>query len=174
MKVADSLYTSKIRYGIQLMGKVRTETEDPKNHLLKKIQVTQNKFASFMAGKSLLDKIPSEKILGDIKLLSVNQLNAQSKLQAVWKSTNSKNYPSKWEKDPKLVDARTRSVQKDSLLVVGKGLKLQSTFYSDAASLWNKAPDCKKMQNHFTQLKKKLKSLFCLYLHNVKCTCTFF
>ena len=51
MKVADSLYTSKIRYGIQLMGKVRTETEDPKNHLLKKIQVTQNKFARFMAGE---------------------------------------------------------------------------------------------------------------------------
>ena len=31
MKVADSLYTSKIRYGIQLLGKVRTTAEDPIN-----------------------------------------------------------------------------------------------------------------------------------------------
>ena len=107
MKVADSLYTSKIRYGIQLMGKVRTAAEDPKNNLLKKIQVTQNKFARFMAGKSLLDKISMEKILGDIKILSINQLNAQSNLQAVWKSINNENYPIKWEKDTKLVDAKT-------------------------------------------------------------------
>ena len=35
VKVADSLYTSKIRYGIQLMGKVRTKPEDPINSLLK-------------------------------------------------------------------------------------------------------------------------------------------
>ena len=90
MKVADSLYTSKIRYGIQLMGNVRTNAEDPKKSLLKKVQVSQNKFARFMGGKSLLEKIPTEKILGDLKLLSVNQLNAQCKLQEVWKSLNNK------------------------------------------------------------------------------------
>ena len=44
MKVADSLYTSKIRYGIQLLGKVRTNAKDPINTQLKKIQVAQNKF----------------------------------------------------------------------------------------------------------------------------------
>ena len=57
MKVADSLYTSKIRYGIQLLGKVRTNDKDPINTQVKKIQVAQNKFARFMAGISLLDKI---------------------------------------------------------------------------------------------------------------------
>ena len=108
MKVADSVYTSKIRYGIQLMGKVRTTKEDPTNSLLKKVQVAQNKFARFMAGKSLIDKINTEKILIDIKLLSVNQLNAQIKLQEVWKAQNNKNYPTQWVLDPKIVDARTR------------------------------------------------------------------
>ena len=157
MKVADSLYTSKIRYGIQLMGKVRTTKEDPKNNLLKKIQVTQSKFARFMAGKSLLDKIPTEKILGDIKLLSVHQLNAQSKLQAVWKSINMEKYPINWDKDPKLVDARTRSIQKDSLLVIGKGQKLQSTFYSDAASIWNKAPESIKYAKTLYTVKREIK-----------------
>ena len=51
MRVAESLYTSKIRYGVQLMGKVRTSVVDPINYLLKKVQVAQNKFARFMAGK---------------------------------------------------------------------------------------------------------------------------
>ena len=66
-------------------------------------------------------------------------------------------YPIKWEKDPKLVDARTRSIQKDSLLVIGKGQKLQSTFYSDAASLWNKAPECIKNAKTLYTVKKEIK-----------------
>ena len=98
-----------------------------------------------MGGKSLLDKIPTEKILGEIKLMSVNQLNTQSKLQEVWKSINKKDYPIIWEKDSKLLDARTRSIQKDSLIVVGKGRKLQATFFSDAARLWNKAQGNQKI-----------------------------
>ena len=141
MKVADSLFTSKIRYGIQLMGKDRTKQTDPINTLLKKIQVVQNKFARFMAGKSLMDKITTKKILCDQKILSVNQLNAQIKLTEVWKSKNNSNYPIKWVIDPKLVDARTRSIQKESLIVTGKSHRLQSRFYSDAARLWNVAPD---------------------------------
>ena len=157
MKVADSLYTSKIRYGIQLMGKVRTTKEDPTNSLLKKVQVAQNKFARFMAGKSLIDKINTEKILSDIKLLSVNQLNAHIKLQEVWKAQNNKNYPTQWVLDPKIVDARKRSVQKEALIVDGKGLRLQSTFYSDAANLWNKAPDAIKKSLTIYSAKSEIK-----------------
>ena len=68
------------------MGKVRINITDPMNSLLKKIQVTQNKFARFMAGKTLMDKVNTEKIIHDTKLLSVNQINAQIKLQEVWKA----------------------------------------------------------------------------------------
>ena len=124
------------------------------NTLLKKIQVAQYKFARLMASRSLLDKI-----LGDIKLLLVNQLNAQCKLLEVWKSINNKNHPKIWEIDPKIVDARTRSIQKESLIVVGKGLKLQLTFYSDAARLWNKAPDA--IKNHYLVQRKKLNAGHC-------------
>ena len=53
MRVADSLYTSKIRYGIQLMGKVRTSVVDPINSLLKKVQVAQNKFARFTGSREM-------------------------------------------------------------------------------------------------------------------------
>ena len=59
--------------------------------------------------------------------------------------------------DPKIVDARTRSIQKESLIVVGKGLKLQSTFYSDAARLWNKLLNAIKNSKSLFSAKKEIK-----------------
>ena len=106
---------------------------------------------------SLLDKINTETILQENKILSVNQLNAQIKLQEVWKSKNFKNYPTQWETDAKLVDPRTRSIQKDSLVVTGKSAKAQSTFYSDAASLWNDAPETIKNAKSLYSVKKEIK-----------------
>ena len=44
-RVADSLYTSKIRYGIQLFGKVRLSENDQTKALLESLQLTQNKCA---------------------------------------------------------------------------------------------------------------------------------
>ena len=70
---------------------------------------------------------------------------------------NNKKYPILWEKDPKVVDTRTRSIQKDSLIVISKGLKLQSTFYSDAARLWNRAPDVIKNIKTLFSAKKEIK-----------------
>ena len=128
LRVADSLYTSKIRYGVQLLSKVRIIKEDPVNGLFKKIQVTQNKFARFLAGTSLLDKMRTDKIFEDLKFLSVNQINAQIKLQEVWKSKNLKNYPLQWSNDPKRVDSRTRSIQTESLMVMGNGQKCYAPF----------------------------------------------
>jgi hypothetical protein len=55
--IGNSLYTSKIRYGIQLLGKVRTEEDETAQTCLNKLQ---NKLAQFMGGKSLLDIIPTK------------------------------------------------------------------------------------------------------------------
>ena len=79
-------------------------------------------------------------------------------LRANYKQSGSRQIAKTFQSNGKLIDARTRSVQKDSLLVVGKGLKLQSTFYSGAASLWNKAPDCIKNAKSFYTVKKEIKS----------------
>ena len=46
-RIADSLYTSKIKYGIQLFGKVRLSESEPTESLLESLQITQNKFANF-------------------------------------------------------------------------------------------------------------------------------
>ena len=61
-RVADSLYTSEIRYGVQLFGKVRLHDDDPKNALLNSLQTTQNKFARFLNGSKLGDKINNNSI----------------------------------------------------------------------------------------------------------------
>ena len=85
-KIADSLYQSKIRYGIQLFGNVRLKNEEPSQKLLSSIQTAQNKLARFLTGKSLLDKIPTSEIFKELMIPSVNQINAQIKLLQVWKS----------------------------------------------------------------------------------------
>ena len=99
-RIVDSLYTSKLRYGLQLLGKVRTSDEDSTNGLLAKLQVSQNKLARFLNGSSLVDKICNKEIYKNINLLSVNQLNCQIKLKEVWKSINDVTYPIQWDLKP--------------------------------------------------------------------------
>ena len=42
-KVADGIFTSKLRYGLQLFGKVRRNIEDPINEDISALQKLQNK-----------------------------------------------------------------------------------------------------------------------------------
>ena len=42
--VADSLWTSKLRYGLQLTTKVRLKEEDKSEQNTKAVQIAQNKF----------------------------------------------------------------------------------------------------------------------------------
>ena len=47
-RIADSLYTSIIRNGVQLYGKVRRTNLDPTDSLMDSLQLAQNKFARFV------------------------------------------------------------------------------------------------------------------------------
>ena len=85
------LYTSKLRYSLQLLGKVRTIDEDSANGLLANLQVTQNKLVRFLNGSTLLDKVCNKEIYKNVNSISVNQLNCQIKLKEVWKSNNDVN-----------------------------------------------------------------------------------
>ena len=95
-RIAYSLYTSKVRYGLQLYGKVRLGVLDPTDTLLDSLQTTQNKFARFIHGSSLMHKISTKTIFKETDLLSINQLNAQIKLLEIWKSKNIASYPIHW------------------------------------------------------------------------------
>ena len=107
---------SKLRYGVQLYGNIRLSNEDPANKLLGNIQIAQNKYARFLNGTNLLDKIPTEDIFKELQIPSVNQVNAQIKLLDVWKSQHSKTYPTKWASRNDIInDRRTRASNENAL-----------------------------------------------------------
>ena len=61
---------------------------DSEQILLGSIQVAQNKLARFLVGKCLLDKVPMKDIYKELKMPTVNQVNAQIKLNEVWNHTH--------------------------------------------------------------------------------------
>ena len=163
-KIADSLYTSKLRYGIQLFGKVRLSASDSTEGLLESLQIAQNRFARFMHGSKLIDRINNHTIYNEINVLSVNQLNAQTKLLEVWKALQDPKYPTQWERRS---DVQKRSGLKTSnkpeLITNGNSRIQENTFYNDAAQLWNAAPksikNCKTAFSAKKQIKLFVKSL---------------
>ena len=42
-KVAESLFNSKVRYGLQICGKIRWKNSDPTTKIMKDLQISQNK-----------------------------------------------------------------------------------------------------------------------------------
>ena len=79
-RVVDGLLTSKICYGLQLYGKVRTKKEDLKCADFKSIQILQNDLLRFLNGSKIKDKMSIKFLLNKFGALSVNQLGAQIKL----------------------------------------------------------------------------------------------
>ena len=77
---------SKVRYGLQLLGKVRTVSTDPLSKELEDIQLVQNKLVRLLNGKSLSDKVRTSLLLENINMCSINQIHAQLKLLDIWKS----------------------------------------------------------------------------------------
>ena len=57
-----------------------TVYKDTEQKLLGSIQIAQNKLARFLNGRKLQDKIPTKEIFKELKIPSVNQINAQIKL----------------------------------------------------------------------------------------------
>ena len=84
MKIVDGLFTSKIRYGVQLLGRVRTSESVPTNGDIDEIQIIQNKLVRMLANTRLLDKVNTVTLMQATNMLSVNQINAQIKIQEIW------------------------------------------------------------------------------------------
>ena len=93
IKLVDGLFTSKLRYGIQLLGKARTSTEDTVAAEFRAIQLVQNNLLRTLNGTKLKDKVSISFMLEKFKMFSVNQLNAGIKLLELWKAINVDNYP---------------------------------------------------------------------------------
>ena len=90
-KVVDSIWTSKLRYGLQLYAKVRTNNECPTSAIMENLQKTQNKLIRTLENVRLKDRNRTSDMLTKNKMLSVNQLQAQVKLTELWKAVNTGN-----------------------------------------------------------------------------------
>ena len=71
---------------------------DPIEGTLDDLQKAQNKLFSLLNNTRIKDKIKTSFIARDLKMLSVNQINAQVKLTEMWKASNVVNYPINAEK----------------------------------------------------------------------------
>ena len=142
----------------QLYGKVRLGDLDPTDTLLDSLQTTQNKFARFIHGSTLMDRIGTKTIFKETNLLSINQLNAQIKLLEVWKSQNIKSYPTKWKtRKEELKREGLKSNNKPELVINGRTHLQSLTFINDAANVWNNAPCAIKECTSLSTVKKQIK-----------------
>ena len=111
LKISDSLFTSKIRYGLHLLGSVRWLDSDPTNQDLQALQKCQNKLLRVLNGSKISDKVSTKSMLLKLKIKSVNQINAQIKLNEMWKSVNIVNYQIKTNVLARIEDvAQSRAV----------------------------------------------------------------
>ncbi len=94
-KVVDSLWTSKLRYGLQLCTEVRLTEEHPKSLHMTMARRLQNKMLRILDGALVSDKKSTKTLLDNQNMLSVNQIAAQIKLTEMWKASNDPQYPLK-------------------------------------------------------------------------------
>ena len=163
-KVVDSIWTSKLRYGLQLWATVRTENSEAVKKLVSEVQKAQNRLLRVLERKRLSDKVPIREMLDNQNMLSVNQLAAQIKLAEVWKARNGENYPVKMEfRTVNENGTSTRGATNGKAVETGKTQKSRATFIGDATRLWNKAPKsilrAETMMKAKREIKKYCKTL---------------
>ena len=141
LKLVGGLFTSKLRYGLQLNGKVRISSSDPICEDFKEIQLIQNNLLRSLNDSKLRDMVSITSMLTRFGMSSVNQLNAQCKLLEIWKALNVGDYPLKSVQQTVNHDGVwTRADSRGRPLNIGKSNVVQRTCVSDAIRLWNQAP----------------------------------
>jgi hypothetical protein len=93
--MANSLWTSKMRYGLQQCTEVGTEENQKKNTDMKVVQKAHNRLLRVLTRTRRMDRTKIKDMLDKTGMLSVNQTAAQIKLLQVWKITHTNDYPLK-------------------------------------------------------------------------------
>ena len=132
--------------------------EDSSPGYLEDIQKAQNKVHRMLNNTRIKDKISTRLILRNLKMMSVNQINAQVKLTEIWKSTHVENYPIQCQKiSDKLGSNSTRASSRGDLILKASTHKSQGTFLNDAIKIWNEAPFSIKNSKSLATAKKEIK-----------------
>ena len=112
----------------------------------------------------LEDKIKTSVLLEKLNMLSINQINAQIKIQEIWKALNIVNYPLKVDRKAVNVEGiSTRACTSGRLIESGKSCISQKTCINDAIRIWNQLPievtSSKTLSHLKMQTKKFVKTL---------------
>ena len=160
LKISDGIFMSKIRYGLQLLGRVRWNDSDPSCSDIEAIQKCQNKLLRILNGTRISDQVSTKSMLVKFKMLSVNQLMAQIKLFEMWKSIHVNNYPIHTELlSPNEDGLQTRASSSGLHIKEGKVTNLsERTFLNDAIHIWNQSPNEIKECVSLYSAKKAIKS----------------
>ena len=143
IKVVQSLWMSKLRYGLQLCNKVRLNESDPTGEHMRSTQIAQNKMIRMVENVSLKEHIKSADMLKKNNLLSVNQLAAQIKITEAWKSINVPDYSIHLENNQAKRQTNDRTVRSTTIKLWKDDTKFksaESSFLRDAARIWNQIP----------------------------------
>ena len=97
-------------------------------------------------------------------MMSVNQINAQIKIQEIWKALHIENYPLKLDRQSvSETGTSTKACTSGKLMESGRSVIAQKTCINDAIKLWNKAPkqvtQCLTLSQIKVQSKLNAKSL---------------
>ena len=145
---------SKIRYGLQLIAKVRLNETDPSNKDIESIQKVQNKLLRMLTNTKLIDMVSTSTLLSKTNMMSVNQLNGQIKIQEIWKALNIPDYPiqiAKQTANESVFSTRARTACR--LIESGNSYLSQRTCFNDAIRIWNKLPSSVTNCESFSQIK---------------------
>ncbi len=157
-RIADSIFNSRLRYGVHLCGKVRLNESDPRQGSLDELQKVQNRLFRILNNSRIGDKISTNTMAQKLNMLSVNQINAQIKLTEMWKAVNNPNHPLKINKKSlEDVIVLTRSTTRGDLVIQGKNEMCHTSFLYDASKIWNNAPQNIKQCNSIYKAKKVIK-----------------
>ena len=164
LKLVDGIFISKVRFGVQLYGTVRTSNTDTECRDLRSIQLVQNKLLRSLNNTKLSDRVSTAYLLEKFNMLTVNQINAQAKLLEVWKALNVPKYPLKIKKQSENHEGtRTRADKKERPCEIGRSTLTRKTCVSDAIRLWNLSPDSikesKSVYKAKTEIKRFVKTL---------------
>ena len=158
-RIVDSLWTSKLRYGLQLCTEVRLSEDQPKNQMVTMVQRSQNKMLRVLDGAQIVDQKSTKILLEEQNMLSVNQMAAQIKLTEMWKAVNDPLYPIKMKtRDNQGEGMETRSGIQGDLTESGGSARAKKSFTIDAAKIWNKASEKIRTAKSLAIAKKAIRA----------------
>ena len=160
MRVVQSIWMSKLRYGLQLCNKVRTTSTDPINYNMHSAQVAQNKMLRMLNGSSKTDHVSTKHLLEKFNLPSVNQLAAEIKIIEAWKIMNVQGYPITLDLNNPSRNTGDRMVRETTTRHWKDYAKLKNSresFNIDTAKLWNQVNSDIKSAENINIAKSRIK-----------------